>query len=118
MTDYVVVFPADSEDERAARTQSDRQVVFDIDFKFGQLLQAAGGSVTGGAAVALSSNTRTLTRTVTGGVQVNTGARSASKEQLSGFFFVSCDRYDALIEAAEVLVAAHPVVEIWTVQGS
>jgi hypothetical protein len=33
-------------------------------------------------------------------------------EQLSGFFTVTCDDYDALVEAAEVLVRAHPVVEI------
>ena len=118
MTDYVVMFPADNEDERAIRTQSDRRIVFDIDFKFGQLLQAGGGRVTGGAAVALSRNTRTIRQTADGGIQINTGARTDSKEQLSGFFLVSCDNHAALIEAAEVLVAAHPVVEIWPVQGS
>ena len=35
-----------------------------------------------------------------------------SVEQLSGFFIVSCDDYGALVEAAQVLVRAHPVVEI------
>jgi hypothetical protein len=35
-----------------------------------------------------------------------------SAEQLGGFFIVTCDDYDALAEAAEVLVRAHPVVEI------
>jgi hypothetical protein len=31
---------------------------------------------------------------------------------VSGFFVVTCDDYDALVEAAEVLVRAHPVVKI------
>ncbi len=44
MTEYVVMFPADNEIERAARTDADRQVVFDIDYAFSQRLQARGGS--------------------------------------------------------------------------
>ena len=118
MTEYVVVFPADDEDERAARTDADRQVVFDIDAEFGRLLQERGGTVTGGAAVTPSSNARTITRTTPSRVQVSTGARTNSREQLSGFFLVRCHSHDALVEAATVLVAAHPVVEIWPVQSS
>ncbi len=115
MPEYVVMFPADDEDERAARTDADRQVVFDIDFEFGRLLQERGGKVIGGAAVTLSSNARTITGATTSGVHVTNGSRMSSKEQFSGFFVVSCDSYDALVESAGVLVAAHPVVEIWPV---
>jgi hypothetical protein len=43
---------------------------------------------------------------------VTEGPFAESVEQLSGFFLVTCDDYDALVEAAEVLVRAHPVVEI------
>lgn len=32
--------------------------------------------------------------------------------QPSGFFVVSCDDHQALVDAAHVLTAAHPVVEI------
>jgi len=40
------------------------------------------------------------------------GPFAESVEQLSGFFVVDCDRLDALLDAAEVLLRAHPVVEI------
>ena len=40
------------------------------------------------------------------------GTLRETVEQLSGFFTVTCDDYDTLVEAAEVLVRAHPVVEI------
>jgi hypothetical protein len=38
--------------------------------------------------------------------------------RLSGFFIVTCDEHDALVEAAAVLVQAHPVVEIRPVTES
>jgi hypothetical protein len=43
---------------------------------------------------------------------VTEGPFAETVGQLSGFFTVTCDDYDALVEAAEVLVRAHPVVEI------
>ena len=43
---------------------------------------------------------------------VTEGPFAETVEQLSGFFIVTCHDYDALVEAAEVLVRAHPVVEI------
>jgi hypothetical protein len=45
-------------------------------------------------------------------VRVSEGPYTESVEQLSGFFIVTCDDYDALVEAARVLTRAHPVVEI------
>jgi hypothetical protein len=45
-------------------------------------------------------------------VLVSEGPYTESVEQLSGFFIVTCDDYDALVEAARVLTRAHPVVEI------
>ena len=47
---------------------------------------------------------------------VTQGPYAETVEQLSGFFMVTCDDYDALVEAAQVLVRAHPVVEIRPVQ--
>ena len=43
---------------------------------------------------------------------VTEGPFTETVEQLSGFFLVTCDDYDALVQAAEVLVRVHPVVEI------
>jgi len=112
MTDYVVMFPADNEAEREAGTEADHQVTFDIDFEFGQLLAARGGAVTGGAGLTDSSQARTIRRGPNSNVLVTDGPFAESAEQLSGFFIVSCDEYDALVEAAQVLIRAHPVVEI------
>jgi hypothetical protein len=112
MTDYVVMFPADNEAERRAGTAADHQSTFDIDFEFGQLLAARGGAVTGGAGLTDSSQARTIRRGPNSNVLVTDGPFAESAEQLSGFFLVSCDEYDALVEAAQVLIRAHPVVEI------
>ena len=40
------------------------------------------------------------------------GPYAETVEQLSGFYLVTCDDHDALVEAAKVLTRAHPVVEI------
>ena len=112
MSEYVVMFPADNEEEAAARSQVERQVVFDTDFEFGQRLAARGGAVTGGAGLTPSSQARTLRRGPTSDALVTEGPFAESVEQLSGFFIVTCDDFDALVEAARILPRAHPVVEI------
>ncbi len=48
MTEYVVMFPADHEEERTRRTPQERQEIFDKDFEFHRRLQSHGGSVTAG----------------------------------------------------------------------
>jgi hypothetical protein len=107
------MFPADNEAEQEARTDAERQAVFDTDFEFGQLLAARGGGVTGGAGLTPSSQARTIKRGPKSSRPLITeGPYAETVEQLSGFFMVTCDDYDALVEAAEVLVRAHPVVEI------
>ncbi|GAA1794263.1 YciI family protein [Nocardioides hankookensis] len=112
MPDYVVMFPADSEADWESRTPADRQATFDTDYEFGQRLAARGGAVTGGAGLTPSSQTRTLRRGPESQALVTEGPYVETVEQISGFFMVTCDDYDALVEAAEVLVRAHPVVEI------
>ena len=112
MPEYVVMFPADNEDERAAATDAERQAMFDTDYEFGQLLEARGGAVTGGAGLTHTSEARTIKRGPKSNVLVTDGPYAESAEQLSGFFIVSCDEYDALVDAAQVLTRAHPVVEI------
>ena len=75
-----------------------------------------GGAVTGGAA------SPTAARHGRSGAdrrrrRWSPRARTAETvEQISGFFIVTCDDYDALVEAAEILTRAHPVVEIRPVQ--
>lgn len=116
MPDYVVMFPADNETEWEAGTESDHQATFDTDREFCQLLAARGGVVTGGAGLTHSSKARTLRRGPGSNALVTEGPYAESVEQLSGFFLVTCDEYDALVDAAQVLTRAHPVVEIRPVE--
>ena len=111
MTKYVVLFPADKEDEWLAGTHADHQVTYDTDAEFVRLLQDRGGAVVGGAGLGPSSGARTITRGTTAPL-VTDGPYAETVEQLSGFYLVTCDDHDALVEAAKVLTRAHPVVEI------
>ncbi|WP_141841921.1 hypothetical protein [Humibacillus xanthopallidus] len=54
----------------------------------------------------------TLSRGSDSRTAVSAGPWRPGPEQLTGFFLVTCDDYDALVEAAGVLVNVHPVVEI------
>ena len=112
MTDYVVMFPADNEAEWEAGTEADHQATFDTDHEFAQLLKARGGAVIGGAGLAHSSRARTIKRGPKSNALITEGPFAETVEQMSGFFIVTCDDYDVLVEAAQVLVRAHPVVEI------
>ncbi len=118
MSDYVVLFPADNEAEWAAGTDADHQATFDTDQEFVRLLRARGGAVAGGAGLTHTSQARTIRRGPTSTALVTDGPFVESVEQLSGFFIVTCDDYDALVEAAQVLVGAHPVVEIRPIDES
>jgi hypothetical protein len=109
---YVVMFPADDEAAWEAGSDADHQVTYDTDGEFIALLKERGGAVTGGAELARRDTVRTLTRGDGGAPVVTDGPYAESVEQLSGFYMVTCDDYDALVEAARVLLKVHPVVEI------
>lgn len=118
MTDYVVMFPADNEAEWEAGSESDHQATFDTDHEFAQLLKARGGAVTGGAGLAHSSKARTIKRGPKSNSLITDGPFAETVEQISGFYIVTCDDFDGLVEAAQVLTRAHPVVEIRPVESS
>lgn len=114
----MVLFPADDEAEWESGAEADHQAVFDTDAEFARLLQAQGGAVTGGAGLAHSRQARTIRRGPGSGVAVTDGPFAETVEQMSGFYLVTCDDYDALVTAAGVLTRAHPVVEIRPVEES
>ena len=115
MSEYVLLFPADDEAAWARGTDADHQATFDTDAEFARLLRASGGAITGGAALRPSNETQTLRRGPSGPL-VTDGPHAETTEQISGFFLVTCDDHDALVEAAQVLTLAHPVVEIRPVE--
>lgn len=112
MTDYVIMFPADNEADWEAGSEADHQATFDTDAEFARLLKDRGGAISGGAGLSHSSQARTIQRGPDSTVLVTDGPYAESVEQISGFFIVSCEEYDTLVEVAQVLARAHPVVEI------
>jgi hypothetical protein len=118
MARYVVMFPADSEADWESGTDADHQAVYDTDEEFGRLLEKRGGVITGGRELAGSRHTRVVRRGPNGTALVTEGPYAESAEQLSGFYLVTCDDQDGLLEAAQVLVRAHPAVEIRLVEES
>jgi len=115
VSEYVLLFPADDEAAWARGTDADHQATFDTDAEFARLLRASGGAITGGAALRPSNETQTLRRGPSGPL-VTDGPYAETTEQISGYFHVTCDDHDALVEAAQVLTRAHPVVEIRPVE--
>lgn len=118
MTDYVVIFPADNEDEWEASTEAEHDATYATDQEFARLLTSAGGAITGGAELSHSSRARTIKRGEQSDPTITDGPFAETVEQISGFYLVTCDDYDALVEAAKVLTRAHPVVEIRPVEES
>jgi hypothetical protein len=116
MSEYVLLFPADDEAGWQRGTDADHQATYDADAEFARLLRQHGGAITGGAALRPSSETRTL-RSGPDGPLVTDGPYAETAEQMSGFYLVTCDDHDALVEAAQVLTRAHPVVEIRPVEA-
>ncbi len=118
MSRYVVMFPADNEAEWDAGTQADHQAVYDTDMQFARLLEKRGGEITGGRELAATRHAHVVRRGPNGTALVTSGPYTESAEQLSGFYLVTCDDEEGLLEAAEVLVEAHPAVEIRLVEES
>ena len=117
MTDYMILFPADREDEWDAKTDEERKAVYETDYEFGRLLEQRGGRMTGGAELSTWRRARAIRRGPNGTTLVTDGPYAESAEQLSGFYLVSIDDEQALLDAAEVLVTAHPAVEIRPIES-
>ena len=110
------MFPADYEAQWEAGTAADHQATFDTDQEFIRRLAEHGGALTSGAALAHSRRARTLRRGPDSRALVTDGPFAETVEQMSGFFIVRCEDYEALVKSAEVLIRAHPVVQISPVE--
>ena len=108
MSQFVIFIHDGDEDAWKARTPEERQVVFDTDFEFGQLLEQRGGRVTGGAALTHSSQARVRRRDRA----ITQGPYAETVEVLNGFFVVEAPDLDSLLDLTEVLTRVHDVVEV------
>ena len=117
MGSYMILFPADREDEWEGKTKEEKQAVYENDYEFGRLLEQRGGKMTGGAELSTWKKAYAVRRGPNGTALVTDGPYAESAEQLSGFYVVSIDDEAALLEAAQVLVRAHPAVEIRPIES-
>jgi len=74
--------------------------------------------MTGGAELSTWKKAHAIRRGPNGTALVTEGPYTESAEQLSGFYVVSIDDEDALVDAAQVLVRAHRAVEIRPIESS
>jgi hypothetical protein len=117
MPDFMILFPADREDEWDGKTPEERQSVYETDYEFGRLLEQRGGRMTGGAEFSTSKRAHAIRRGPNGTALVTDGPYAESAEQLSGFYTVTIDDEQALLDAAQVLLGAHPAVEIRPIES-
>jgi hypothetical protein len=110
MSKYVV-FVTEDEDAWEAKSDLERQQVYDADARFVAALAARGGKVISGAELAPTSTWHTLTHR--GGVTRHTqGPYAESVEQLGGFYVVECADVETLVAACAEMAAAHVRLEI------
>lgn len=116
MTTYVVLLPGDEQTWEEA-TPEQRAAVYARHEEFAKALAARGHTVTGGAELTHSRETRQV-RTVDGVLQVTAGPYAESVEQLTGFYVVDSDDLDDLLACVGILTAsAEDVVEVRAATG-
>ncbi len=110
MTEYAVLLPAD-ESVWENMTPDQRAATYARHDEFAKALEARGHKVTGGAELTHSRTARTL-RLKGDEITVTEGPYAETVEQLSGFYVVSTDDLDDLIEVAKILADADGGIEI------
>ncbi len=111
MTTYAVLLMGD-EDRWAAASDDERAAVFARHDDFAKRLAERGDEVVGGAELAHSSGARTLRPAPGGGHTVTDGPYAEATEQLGGFYLVTTDDRDGLLEACRVLSETGDIVEV------
>ena len=106
-----VVFVVEDEPAWEAKSEAERQVTYDADFRFGEALERRGGKVVVGSGLGHTSTWQILENN--GGVTRRTdGPYTESVEQLGGFYIVESPSIEAIVEAAEEMMPVHVRLEI------
>lgn len=111
MTEYVILLPGD-ESYWDTLTTEDRQAVYGRHQEFATLLAKRGHTITGGAELRHSRESRTVRRGESGGVVVTDGPYAESVEQLTGFYQVQTDALDDLLEVCGTLLGVESALEV------
>jgi hypothetical protein len=111
VTDYVVLLPGD-ESAWEATPEPERQRVYGVHREFAEALAARGHRVTGGAELAHSREARVLRTDAEGRQTLTQGPYAETTEQLTGFYLVSSDDLDDLLDVCRVLGRTEGAVEV------
>ena len=111
MTDYVVLLPGD-EATWEAKSPEEQAAVFAKHDEFSKALAARGHQVTGGAELAHSRTARTLRTDAEGHHTVTDGPYAETVEQLTGFYLVSSDDLDDLLDVCRIIADDEGGIEV------
>ena len=111
MTEYVVLLSAD-ENIWDSATEQQRVEMFARHEEFSRLLAERGHTVTGGAELTHSRQTRRVRRDADGKVSVTDGPFAESVEQVGGYYSVQSDDLDDLLEICAVLADGDTTVDV------
>lgn len=110
MAQYAILLPGD-EDAWVKMTEEERREVYARHEEFSAQLIARGHEITGGAELEHSRKAKVIRRSGEGHV-VTEGPYLETVEQLSGFYLVSTDDEDDLIDVCTMMVGLDGGVEI------
>jgi hypothetical protein len=111
-----VVFVTEDEEAWEAKSDAERQEVYDADARFVRLLEQRGGKVVGGAELGPTSTWHTLEHR-SGLTRRTAGPYAESVEQLGGFYVVECDDIDTVLDACGKMIGAHVHIQVAPVVG-
>ena len=110
MTTYVVLLPGD-ESAWEASSDEHKAAVFAKHHEFSKALEERGHTVTGGAELTHSRETRQVRR-VDGELVLTAGPYAETVEQLSGFYVVDTDDVDDLVDCVGILADGEGAIEV------
>lgn len=110
MTEYAILLPGD-ERVWAQATAEEQAQIFERHMKFTELLEARGHQVTGGNELQPSSTSKTVTGSLDQ-VKITDGPYAESAEQLGGYYIVSTDDLDDLLQVCGILAEGGGSVEV------
>jgi hypothetical protein len=116
MTTYVVLLPGDENSWESA-SEEHRSAMYAKHGEFARQLAERGHTVTGGAELTHSRDTRVVRRSDGGSASVTEGPYAETVEQLTGFYVVDTDDLDDLLEVSAILADAEGAVEVRAAVG-
>ena len=111
MTEYVVLLPGD-ESVWEQTPQADKEAMYAVHREFAQALEERGHKVTGGSELTHSREAKVLRTDAHGNHSVTSGPYAETVEQLTGFYTVSTDDLDDLLEVCKILGRAEGAIEV------